>query len=133
MPCVFHQFNSVQPGIFMNVVVSAPGSNERWSVKALWDTGANVSVISKSVAKNLGLEVKGCSQLRFGNGSQMSNIYKIDLALSKDIVFKDLFVRECNDGGNFEMAIGMDVISRGDLKICNLSGKTFFEFKIDDN
>lgn len=131
MPIISHQFNSIQPGIFMDVVVSAPGSNEKWSVRALWDTGANVSVISRSVAKNLGLESKGCSRLRFGNGSETSNIYKIDLALSKDIVFNDVFVRECNDGGNFEMAIGMDIISRGDFCVLNRSGKTYFEFSID--
>ena len=130
MPKISHQFDSIQPGIFMDVAVSAPGSNEKWSVTALWDTGANVSVISRTVAKTLGLDVKGRSQLRFGNGAQISNIYKIDLALSKDLVFKDLFVRECGDGGNFEMAIGMDIISRGDFRILNQDGKTFFEFEI---
>lgn len=128
---VFHQFNSVQPGIFMNVVVSAPGSNDKWSVRALWDTGASVSVISKEVSRNLKLEVKGCAQLRYANGVENSNVYKIDLELSRDIVFNDLFVRECDGGGNFEMVIGMDVISRGDFKILNRSGKTFFEFEID--
>lgn len=131
MPIISHKFNSVQQGVFMDVVVSAPGSDEKWSVSALWDTGANVSVICKSVAKNLGLEAKGVTELRYANGTQKSNVYRIDLSLSKDIVFKDLFVRECNDGGNFEMIIGMDVISRGDLIILNRSGKTVFEFEID--
>ena len=130
MPIITRQFNSIQPGIFTDVVVSAPGSNEKWSVKALWDTGANVSVITESVAKNLGLEIKGCTLLRFGNGSQKSNTYKIDLQISEDIVFKDIFVRECNDGGNFEMAIGMDVISKGNFQILNSTGKTFFKFEI---
>ena len=115
----------------MDVVVSAPGSDEKWSVAALWDTGANVSVICKAVAKNLGLEAKGITELRYANGTQKSNVYRIDLSLSKDIVFKDLFVRECNDGGNFEMIIGMDVISRGDFRILNRSGKTVFEFEVD--
>lgn len=68
MPIISHKFNSVQPGIFMDVVVSAPGSDEKWSVTALWDTGANVSVICESVAKNLGLEVKGAAELRYANG-----------------------------------------------------------------
>ena len=131
MPKVFHQFDSIQPGIFMDVTVSAPGSKDKWSVKALWDTGASVSVISKDVAKNLGLEVKGFARLRFANGSERSSVYKIDLELSSDIVIKDLFVRECNDGGNFEMLIGMDVISRGNFRILNRSGKTFFEFEIN--
>lgn len=131
MPIISHKFNSVQQGVFIDVVVSAPGSDEKWSVTALWDTGANVSVICKAVAKNLGLEAKGVTELRYANGTQKSNVYRIDLSLSKDIVFKDLFVRECNDGGNFEMIIGMDVISRGDLIILNRSGKTVFEFEID--
>ncbi len=131
MPVISHQFDSIQPGIFMDVVVSAPGSDEKWSVTALWDTGANVSVICESVAKNLGLEVKGAAELRYANGLQRSNIYKIDLALSKDVVFKNHFVRECRDGGNFEMVIGMDIISRGNFRILNRSGKTVFEFEID--
>lgn len=131
MPIISHKFNSVQQGIFMDVVVSAPGSDEKWSVTALWDTGANVSVICKAVTKNLGLEAKGVTELRYANGTQKSNVYRIDLSLSKDIVFKDLFVRECNDGGNFEMVIGMDIISRGDFRILNRSGKTVFEFEID--
>lgn len=115
----------------MNVVVSAPGSKDKWSVRALWDTGASVSVISKEVSRNLGLEAKGCAQLRYANGVEKSNVYKIDLELSRDIFFNDLFVRECDGGGNFEMVIGMDIISRGDFKILNRSGKTFFEFEID--
>ena len=115
----------------MDVVVSVPGSDEKWSVRALWDTGANASVISKSVARNLRLEVKGCVKLRFANGAEKSNVYKIDLGLSKEIVFEEIFVRECNDGGNFEMLIGMDIISRGDFRILNRSGKTVFEFEID--
>jgi len=131
MSKIFHQFDSIQPGIFMNVVVAAPGSNDKWSVRALWDTGANVSVVCKTVAKNLGLESKGVTELRYANGAQKANVYKIDLHLSDDVVFKDLFVRECNDGGNFEMIIGMDVISRGDLRILNRSGKTVFEFEAD--
>lgn len=48
MPIISHKFNSVQQGVFMDVVVSAPGSDEKWSVAALWDTGANVSVICKA-------------------------------------------------------------------------------------
>lgn len=130
MPSISHHFDSVQPGIFMDVVVSAPGSNEKWSVRALWDTGANVSVICSAVAKNLGLEAKGSTKLRYANGVQKTNIYRLDLHLSEDIVFKNIFVRECNDGGNFEMIIGMDVISRGDLRILNRSGKTVFEFEV---
>lgn len=131
MPIISHKFDSVQQGIFMDVVVSAPGSDEKWSVTALWDTGANVSVVCEAVAKTLGLEVKGVAELRYANGLQRSNVYKIDLALSKDIVFKNHFVRECRDGGNFEMVIGMDVISRGDFRILNRSGKTVFEFEVD--
>ena len=131
MPILSHQFDSIQPGIFMDVVVSVPGSNEKWSVRALWDTGANVTVISETVAENLGLKPKGLSKLIVANGAQNANLYKIDFSLSKDIVFKDVFVRGCGNDSVFEMAIGMDVISRGNFHIDNRDGKTLFTFEID--
>ena len=98
------------------------------SVKALWDTGATFSVISRDKVAELGLVPVDFSQAYTANGWYETPVYRIDLFLPNGPLIKGLRVSQ-SDLMVCDMLIGMDVISLGDLPLTN-NGKTVFKFAI---
>lgn len=120
-PCkIFHPFakDDIPDGI-----ENAP------EFKALWDTGASLSAISKKVADAVGLEIEGTVNVSGVNGLKRSNVYLISLILPNNYIQADLLVCEC-ESVSHDVIIGMDVISKGDLAITNKNGKTKFTFQV---
>ena len=94
--------------------------------KALWDTGAVTSVIDRSFAAKLGLSPFGTGRAYTAQGFYESSMYLVDVLLPNDIIVKGLRVGDGEFQG-FDMLIGMDVISLGDLHLTN-GGNTVFKF-----
>lgn len=101
--------------------------------KAIWDTGATGSAITKSLANKLGLvpvsetQVKGVHGVKFG-----VNVYAVKITLNNQSVVFVLPVTECDqlsDDGETEFLIGMDVITKGDFAITNNQGKTVMTYR----
>lgn len=96
--------------------------------KALWDSGADGSVISPRIAKALGLTSLGQATVESANGDYIAATYVIDLMLPNGIVIKGLQVME-SDLKSCDALIGMDVITLGDMAITN-NPTTQFTFRI---
>lgn len=99
--------------------------------KALWDTGATNSSITRSLAQKAGLVQKGIAKTYHAGGTSLVPVYIIHLYLPNKIVINHLRVSEIADTiGNFDVLIGMDVITRGDFSLTNHNGNGCFSFRI---
>lgn len=99
---------------------------------ALWDTGATGTVISKRVAQELGIKPVGMRQVftaSSGNTGILTNEYLINVHLPNNVGIA--FVRATEGTLNgFDVLVGMDIISKGDLAITHKDGKTAFSFQM---
>jgi predicted aspartyl protease len=110
-------------------VYGAQDNRSSIEYSALWDTGANGSAISVDMAQKLALIPTSVDRVYHANGSSMANIYNIDIYLPNNIVFVSVPVIAVFLA-DFDILIGMDIISRGDFAITASQGKTKFTFQI---
>ncbi len=98
---------------------------------ALWDTGANQTGISRRVAQMLNLTPVD-KQIHKTAGDPMNvNIYRVNFFLTDKICIKGQMVHDLEgDDKDFDVLIGMDIISQGDFSITNFEGRTVFSFRI---
>ena len=96
--------------------------------KALWDTGAVYSVISRQFAMKLGLTSFDSGRAYTAQGSYDTSVYLLDILLPNKMIVKDLRVSD-GEFQDFDFLLGMDVISLGDFTITN-KGATRFAFRI---
>lgn len=97
--------------------------------KALWDTGATLSAISRKVVDALGLVPFNTGLVFHAGGNQPTNFYKINILLPSGLGFHTRTVMEASLK-DCDMLIGMDIISQGDFALTNRDGKTVFSFQI---
>jgi predicted aspartyl protease len=98
--------------------------------KALWDTGATGSVITRKVVDECGLKPIGIANVHHAKGIATSPVYLVSIFLPNGVCFPSLRVTEGELAGNVEVLIGMDIIGRGDFAISNRNGKTVFTFRM---
>ncbi len=101
------------------------------TAKALWDTGATRSVISKEIAKSLGLTSVGTSNVSHGGGATTSPRYVVNFVLPHKVGIGGVLVTEFPPPADrsFNVIVGMDVICFGDFTITNVSGETWVSFR----
>jgi predicted aspartyl protease len=100
-----------------------------FTFKALWDTGATGTVISKNVIDTIGLKPKGKINCFHADGQSLVDTYAINLFLPNQVAFPFVTVSEGKLTG-FDLLIGMDIITKGDFSISNVGGKTNFTFRV---
>lgn len=97
---------------------------------ALWDTGANVTCLSETVARQMSLVKINERELTVAdNKTYTANVYCIKLQMCF-ITFDIMEV--CGlpmDGKRQNMIIGMDIINKGDLSITNYQGQSYLSFR----
>lgn len=96
---------------------------------ALWDTGAEKSVITKKVADEVNIFPNGKALVYNANGSCEVNTYLVGIGLPNNVVFPAMRVSEGELNG-FDILIGMDVIGSGDFSVCQVNGHTKFSFQV---
>ena len=100
-------------------------------MRALWDTGATHCVIKSSVAKDLGLKAISISNVAHAGGVSKENVFLVNLFLPSGVAIPFVRVTEGPKlAGEFEVIIGMDIITRGDFSITNVKGKTVVSFRM---
>ena len=98
--------------------------------KALWDTGATNTVISRDMAIKLGLIATSFAKSYHAQGyTDNIPIYYINICLPNGVSFSTLKVSEGILVGT-DVLIGMDIIKRGYFCICQKDNKTTFTFQI---
>ena len=101
------------------------------STKALWDTGATGSVITKETVKSLGLIPTGTAVVHHLRGSTNCNTYLINFGLPNKVRVMGVQAIEGEDVvGHFGAIIGMDIITEGDFAITNTGRQTCMSFRI---
>ncbi|MBI9008451.1 MAG: SEC-C domain-containing protein [Tenericutes bacterium] len=101
---------------------------EIFNYTAIWDTGAQASVITSRVANDLHLVAIGVST-NFGvHGPKQTNKYVVDFILPNHVYVRDVQVTEGLLRG-FDVLIGMDIISIGDFAVSNFENNTSFTFR----
>jgi hypothetical protein len=96
---------------------------------AVWDTGAQGSVITKKVAKALKLTHIGWTTVRGVTGKARAKVYFVDFVLPSGVQIQTE-VTSSDSLGNCDALIGMDIITLGDFLIFNYGKKTVFSFRI---
>jgi hypothetical protein len=101
---------------------------------ALWDTGAMVTCVTPAVRNRLKLSPSALDESTIlsgltGNAPAERTFISIQLANSLEIEYCPVYVVDFEDD-DFEMIIGMDIITMGDFAVCNTGGETSFSFVI---
>lgn len=100
---------------------------------ALWDTGATASCISDKVATSLGLISTGMKRISGVSGPDVVPTFIVNIGLPNRVCVKEVEVAQArfssDKGSNFDLLIGMDIITLGDFAVTNYRGKTVFSFR----
>ena len=99
------------------------------NVKALWDTGATNTAISSNLATILNLTPTGRATIHGISQSYETNTYVVDIGLPNKVMIEDVPVTEAPNLGEYDLLIGMDIITIGDMSITNGSRNTWFSFR----
>ncbi len=111
--------------------ITVKSSGKAMSIKALWDTGASRTCISREVVSALDLIATGKCTNHTAGGDSCSNTYLVDIVLPNKVTIPQIQVSEALIGGNgFDALIGMDIILIGDFSVTNLNRKTTLSFRI---
>lgn len=95
---------------------------------ALWDTGANKSVVHPRTVVALGLESIGSARSVTTGGRTDCKKYLVNVFLPNNLAFAGVTVIDCAPEIPHDVIIGMDIISRGDLAISHRN-KTVLSFR----
>lgn len=96
--------------------------------KALWDTGADTTIISSRIVGNLRLQPYKQGGIAGIGGASDSNVYLVHILVPTGDFITYVEVME-SDFEDYDVIIGMDVITFGDFLITNKDGKTLFQFR----
>ena len=97
--------------------------------EAIWDTGAECTVISREVARTLNLTVYSREEMFHAAGSTISNTYHVFVGLTDEMIIGPQIVMEGNFDGSV-ILLGMDIIGSGDLIVTNNDDHTELAFSI---
>jgi hypothetical protein len=104
------------------------------STKAIWDTGAQKSIITPYLADLL--KVQPVNRITVGGITSKSpaDIVMITLEIPNHGTYKNLEVAVCpfntNPKSDMHILIGMDIITQGDFVLSNGDGYTLFSFAV---
>lgn len=106
---------------------NVPAKSEK--VQAIWDTGATNTVISKKLVSQLGLVSTGKATCHAVNESYEADTYIVDIGLPNGLTIRVVQVTAADNMVDYDLLIGMDIITNGDLSITNYGGVTWFSFR----
>ena len=97
---------------------------------ALWDTGSTGCMVSQSVVSTCGLHEYERAPI-FNASGTVEDVprYMVNLYLPNGLVVRELLVA-LGEFEDFDVLIGMDVITLGDLAVTNANGQTTFTFRV---
>lgn len=122
------EFSEIVENITTDCDIVSPNGKKFHTNDAMWDTGADTTVISKRVVDFLGLTPYNQGSISGIGGVSNSNVYLIHLMLPSGDCVTNVEVME-NDFYDYDVIIGMDIIMFGDFLITNVHDKTIFQFR----
>ena len=83
------------------------------------------------MVEELGLKPISKTIVYHAEGKSFQNVYMVNLFLPNDLYIENVEVTETKALTNeFDVIIGMDIITQGDLAITNIGGNTLFSFRL---
>jgi hypothetical protein len=128
------QFDTVQQKIVTTARLypAAAADTRPFLTKALWDTGANASVITPYLANAMQLRIIDQDVVRGVTGSSLVDVTTVTMEIPGQGTYYDLRVLVCpfnaDPESDVQMLIGMDIISGGDFVLSNGGDNTLFTF-----
>jgi predicted aspartyl protease len=131
------------PGIARSIVIPVVASQSKAlclkfrlerieaDVLALVDTGATDTSISDRLAASLGLKIVAQCRVNAAGGTHRANVYSIDVLLRSMVNFTHIRAAEfIKTTQVFDIVIGMDILTLGDLAITNHNHQTVLSFRV---
>ena len=132
-----HALTNFSQGLARSIVtpveITNVFTNQKFSTKGIWDTGATDSVVTKSTAIALGLPPIRKTMVRGVHGNKDVNVYYVNITLNNKNISIKAQVTECDElspDNSIGMLIGMNVITMGDFTITNYRGDTTMSFRV---
>lgn len=102
--------------------------------RALWDTGATNSMVSRRVLDELKLAPSGrVTVVGIGSGDEAReeerDTFLVNINLPNNVTVVGVRVAEGFVSGA-DVLLGMDIITQGDLAITNVGGQTWWTFRV---
>lgn len=114
--------------IISQVSVTNNDNGKSATASVLWDTGATGSMLNVAIATKLNLEAVGFTKYQHADGITETAIYAAGLEFQGGLKIGEIDLMGLSDIHDFDMLIGMDIISRGDFRIKNEDGNSVFTF-----
>lgn len=116
--------------LISEVNVHVPGNSNPASLRAIWDTGATGSTITKKTVQQLGLIQTGFATVHTANGTVNQRTFTVDIGLPNRVLIRNVLVSEVDAlTAGCDALIGMDIITIGDFSITNHKGHTCWSFR----
>ena len=130
------EYNALAEAIITNAVIlpaveleeGMPLPPHFYTENAAWDTGAQFTIISPRVVEKLQLTPYSVGSVIGIGGDQVTNTYLTNIVLSNGKVIYDMEVY-CSDIDDYDILLGMDIITETDFLITNKDGMTIFQFR----
>ncbi|GAI99903.1 unnamed protein product, partial [marine sediment metagenome] len=101
------------------------------TIRALWDTGATNCIIAPDIVKKLGLKPVTFTNVMHGGGIEENKpVYKINIYLPNSVYIPFINATEGIINGQFDLIIGMDIITLGDFAISNINNQSVVTFRV---
>ena len=99
-------------------------------VCALIDTGATNTSISNKLAASLNLKAVEQCKVAAAGGIHIANVYSIEISIKDMLKFTNIKAAEFIKNDKFDIIIGMDILTLGDLAITNHDHRTVVSFRV---
>ena len=96
--------------------------------RAMWDTGADTTIISSRIVKELNLQPYKQGGIAGIGGATGSKVYLVHVLIPTGDVVTYVEVME-SDFEDIDVLIGMDIIAFGDFLLTNADNRTTFQFR----
>ena len=125
-------FKKEYPNIVENVLtecdIYTADGHKFHTERAMWDTGADTTIISSRIVKELNLQPYKQGGIAGIGGATGSNVYLVHVFVPTGDFVTYVEVME-SDFEDIDVLIGMDVIVFGDFVLTNADNKTTFQFR----
>jgi hypothetical protein len=126
-------YADIPDSIVTTIEITNIHSDQTLTTCGIWDTGATASVITRSVAKRLGLKNVTWANVMGIHGSKLVPVYYIKITLENKHITLESYVTECDElsaDDSVGVLIGMNIITMGDFAVTNFRGQTTMSFRV---
>ena len=128
MPTYKKEYTTLVEDIMTECDIYSVNGRKFHTDRAVWDTGADTTIISSRIVKELNLQPYKAGGISGIGGATGSNVYLVHVLVPTGDFVTSVEVME-NDFQDIDVLIGMDVIVFGDFLITNKDNMTTFQFR----